>query len=170
MNLALIGPKAGILSAGRPGVRKGQEGPGVPGRAQKRGSGSLVGPWQYQIRVYGWVGRGTTQPVYPPWYPPGIPPSRYHPSRTTLTTYSAVLNSQFRVDQGDPRGRIRTATLVYRSSSRTPHLTPAPSQPPLEPGAGCEAAARARVVQWLPASSIQYPVSSIQYPVSEPCP
>ena len=67
--------------------------------------------WVLAIPMYGsWEGRwvGSTPPRHPPTTPPRVPPLPHHLSCTTLTTYSAVLNSSFEVDQGDPRGRIRT--------------------------------------------------------------
>ena len=111
MNLALIGPEAGILSAGSPGVRKG------PG-------GSLECPGGRRTVGSQWLGPGNTNlrprlgmyPVYyPSRYPPGIPhPGTPLPHPTVDSTADvdgstgACPYDRFRVNQGDPRGVKRT--------------------------------------------------------------
>ena len=99
MNLAYIGPAAGIRGAG---VRRGQEGPGVPADVQIAGPGT---GWALAIPITGYMGgwgegttRYTTLPVPHPVYP-----SRYPPTRTPSTACTRPPYTHFRADQGDPR-------------------------------------------------------------------
>ena len=65
---------------GAMGVRKGQEGPGVPMVDAEPPVEAWVGPWQYQWVPGGW-GRGSTHPVYPPSRTQPVQPScSAHPS------------------------------------------------------------------------------------------
>ena len=139
LNLALFGSQGWYLSAGRPGVRRVSGRPGVPGRAQKRGLEAWVGPWHYQS-VGGWV---------PGWVLPSPPTLATAPRTARMSTSTVPLTvartlgtctyDRFPVDQGDPRGRIRTGyrgvPVRARSGCAGPAVTlrlssPAPPSAP----------------------------------------
>ena len=72
-----------MLSAGSHGVRKGQQGPGVPWWAQIARLGYWLGPGN--TNVHGWISTRYTLPVLPTLPVPGIPPSRYPPASARYT-------------------------------------------------------------------------------------
>ena len=90
------------------GVRRAQQGPGVPWRDTVAGTGIV---WALAIPIRYWEGG---YPVYPSQYPPGIPlpvPPRVptHPASMKGTPVYGTLGTctydRFEVAVGDPRGR-----------------------------------------------------------------
>ena len=99
------------------GVRRAQEGPGVPSWDTVRPGLASVGPWQYQIARLGSTRystppstRYTTLPV-----PTQAPPSSVTPRVTTgSVSLGACTYDRFWRPEGDPRGVIRTGILRAR--------------------------------------------------------
>ena len=102
--------------------------------------------WALAIPMYGYWeggGRGSTHPVptrgstrYTTLPVPTLP----HPLTHGPATMFVPSDMQFGVDQGDPRGRIRTAGMGTATGCRTPHLTQARRPPGPALWACCEAA------------------------------
>ena len=117
-------------------MRKALQGPGVPADVR---TGLYTTGWALAIPMYGW---GRVLPSSGGWVGeyPVYPPSQYPPTAlpaTLLPHPPHVLYSGFKVDQGDPRGRLHHRTsagtlglrlalpAVLRPSSPARSLAPA---------------------------------------------
>ena len=123
-----------------------EAGPGSgpqPHEPAARAPGLLVGPWQYQCRVAGWVYRVLPLPHPPSLHHPGTPllhrTSRQQGYTTVAGTLGTCTYDRFETVLGDPRGGIRTGTgqgthwLCLALPATLRQCSPAPPCAPTRP-------------------------------------
>ena len=117
------------------------QGPGVPQRAQKRGSCYWLGPGNTNLRVLGGYWVGTTPPRHPPGTPPLVHRSPYTADATLLVHAAPALtavsggpkeilgvdNAQVGTGNGQgTHGLCRPPAATSRPCSPAPPCAPAP--------------------------------------------
>ena len=128
-----------MLSARSPGVRRGPQGPGVPGWTQKRGFCGWLGPGNTNVQA-GWVPGRVVYRVLPhPWYT--LPaPTRYPPR--TPPTAPPVLPSLL---PGSAHLVSTKEILGVGNAHRSPGTLTQPAIPWLVPFGCCALLARGRL-------------------------